>query len=67
MAYIVNRFNGTQLTVVEDGTIDQTTDIKFVGRNYSGYGEVQNENYLHLLENFSGTSAPVKADRKSVV
>ena len=61
MAYIVNRFNGTQLTVVEDGTIDQTTDIKFVGRNYSGYGEVQNENYLHLLENFSGTSAPVKA------
>jgi len=61
MAYIVNRFNGTQLTVVEDGTIDQTTDIKFVGRNYSGYGEVQNENYLHLLENFSGTTAPVKA------
>jgi len=61
MAYIVNRFNGTQLTVVEDGTIDQTTDIKFVGRNYSGYGEVQNENYLHLLENFSGTSAPSKA------
>lgn len=61
MAYIVNRFNGTQLTVVEDGTIDQTTDIKFVGRNYSGYGEVQNENYLHLLENFSGSTAPVKA------
>ena len=61
MAYIVNRFSGTQLTVVEDGTIDQTTDIKFVGRNYSGYGEVQNENYLHLLENFSGTTAPVKA------
>ena len=61
MAYIVNRFNGTQLTVVEDGTIDQTTDLKFVGRNYSGYGEVQNENYLHLLENFSGTSAPTKA------
>lgn len=61
MAYIVNRFNGTQLTVVEDGTIDQTTDIKFVGRNYSGYGEVQNENYLHLLENFSGTTAPTKA------
>jgi hypothetical protein len=61
MAYIVNRYNGTQLTVVEDGTIDQTTDIKFVGRNYSGYGEVQNENYLHLLESFSGTTAPVKA------
>ena len=39
MAYIVNRYNGTQLVVVEDGTIDQTTDIKLIGKNYSGYGE----------------------------
>ena len=61
MAYIVNRFNGTQLVVVEDGTVDQTTDLKLIGRNYSGYGEAQNENYLHLLENFSGTNAPAKA------
>ena len=31
MAYIVNRYNGTQITVVEDGTIDQTTDLKLIG------------------------------------
>jgi len=61
MAYIVNRYNGTQLVVVEDGTVDQTTELKLIGRNYSGYGEAQNENYLHLLENFQGTSAPSKA------
>lgn len=61
MAYIVNRFNGTQLVVVEDGTIDQTTDIKLIGKNYSGYGEAQNENLLHILESFSGTTAPTKA------
>lgn len=61
MAYIINRFNGTQLVVVEDGTIDQTTDIKLVGKNYSGYGEAQNENMLHLLESFAGTTAPTKA------
>ena len=61
MAYIVNRYNGTQLVVVEDGTIDQTTDIKLIGKNYSGYGEAQNENLLHLLEHFSGTTPPSKA------
>lgn len=58
MAYIVNLFNGTQLTVVEDGTIDQSTDLKLVGKNYSGYGEAQNENFVHLLESFAGTTAP---------
>ena len=61
MAYIVNRFNGSQLVAVEDGTVDTTTDIRLIGKNYNGYGEAQNENFLHLLEHFAGTSAPVKA------
>jgi hypothetical protein len=61
MAYQVNKFNGTFLVAVEDGTIDTTTDLRFVGKNYAGYGEVQNENYLHLLESFSNTTAPPKA------
>ena len=61
MAYQVDKFNGTFLTSVEDGTIDTTTDIRFVGKNYAGYGEVQNENFLHLLENFANTTAPPKA------
>ena len=45
MAYTINRYNTTQLAVVEDGTIDQTTDLKLVGKNYAGYGEIQNENF----------------------
>ena len=61
MAYTIDRYNNSQLTVVEDGTIDQTTDLKLVGKNYAGYGEIQNENFVFLLENFSGTSAPPKA------
>jgi len=60
MAYQVDKFNGTFLTSVEDGTIDTTTDLRFVGKNYAGYGEVQNENFLHLLENFANTTAPPK-------
>jgi hypothetical protein len=61
MAYKVDKFNGTIQTTVADGTIDSTTDIRFVGKNYAGYGEVQNENFLHLMENFSNTTPPPKA------
>ncbi len=61
MAYQVNKFNGVLQTTVADGTIDSSTDLRFVGKNYAGYGEVQNENFLHLMENFSNTTPPPKA------
>jgi hypothetical protein len=61
MAYQIDRYNNTVLTVVQDGTIDQTTDLKFIGKNYAGYGEIQNENFLYLLENFSGANPPPRA------
>jgi hypothetical protein len=61
MAYQVDKFNGTFLVSVDDGTIDTTTDLRFVGKNYAGYGEVQNENFLHLLENFANTSQPPRS------
>lgn len=60
MAYIINRFNGTELTVLEDGTIDTTTSLGLVGRNYVGYGETQNENYVFLLENFANDAPPAR-------
>ena len=60
MAYQVDKFNGAFFVSVEDGTIDTTSDLRFVGKNYAGYGEVQNENFLHLLENFSNSTAPPK-------
>lgn len=60
MAYTIDRYNRTVLTVVEDGTIDQSTDLKLVGKNYAGYGEIQNENFVYLLENFAGGTAPSK-------
>jgi len=60
MAYQVDKFNGQFFVSVEDGTIDTSSDLRFVGKNYAGYGEVQNENFLHLLENFANTTAPPK-------
>jgi len=58
MAYVINLTNGSQLATVEDGTIDQSTSLKLVGKNYAGYGEIQNENFIHLLENFSSANQP---------
>ena len=60
MAYAIDRYNNTLLTTVEDGTVDQTTDLKFIGKNYAGYGEIQNENFLFLLENFAGANQPAR-------
>ena len=58
MAYILNKTNGTVLLTVQDAAIDQTTDLKFLGRNYAGYGEFQNENFVKLLENFANQTPP---------
>jgi len=59
MAYILNKTNGSIVATVQDATIDTTTDLSFVGRNYAAYGEIQNENFLRLLENFSNITAPL--------
>ena len=60
MSYILNKTNGSIIAIVADASIDTTADLIFVGRNYAGYGEIQNENFLKLLENFSNPSAPSK-------
>lgn len=58
MSYTVNKTNGAVLATVADGTIDTTTDLTLIGKNYAGYGEVLNENFVRLLENFANTAAP---------
>ena len=64
MAYTVNKTNNAaspnQYTV-QDGVVNTQTDLSFIGKGYAGYGEAIAENFLHLLENFSGTTAPTKA------
>lgn len=58
MAYTINKFSGEALIVLQDGTIDTSTSVSLVGRNYVGYGEIQNENFLFLLENFANDAPP---------
>jgi hypothetical protein len=66
MAYIINRFDGTQLTIVDDGVLDISTPLGLIGRNYTGYGETQNENFVFLLENFANTAPPSRALRGQI-
>ena len=59
MAYQINKTDGTILATVADGQIDDlSSDITLIGKNYSGFGESINENFVKLLENFSNTAAP---------
>jgi len=59
MSYKINKTNGELLIDLVDGQLDTTsTDLTLVGRNYKGFGESVNENFIRLLENFAKTSAP---------
>ena len=61
MSYIINKTDGSVLTEIVDGTIDQvSTDLTLIGKNSSAYGELFNENFVHILENFANTSSPSK-------
>jgi len=59
MTYSILLTNGSTLTSVANGTVDQTaTDLTLIGQNTSGYGLFINDNFVHLLENFANTSQP---------
>jgi len=60
MAYIINKSDGSVLTNLDDGILNTSTSLGLIGRNYTGYGEIQNENFLFLLENFSNANPPAR-------
>ncbi len=49
---------GKSPIVVNDGVVDTSTSINLIGKNYSRFGEILNENMLQLLENFANATAP---------
>ena len=64
MAYTINYTNGAIFATIADGTINTQagfgagTPLVLVGKNYAGYGEFLDENFLHLLENGASNVAP---------
>lgn len=58
MAYTVNKTDGSIFAVVADGTINTDSNVTLVGKNFAGYGEFLNENFIQLLENAANNAAP---------
>jgi|TARA_B110000093_G_C12965723_1_gene409532 hypothetical protein len=59
VSYRLNRTDGALLVDLTDGILDTaTTDLTLIGKNYKGFGEFLNENFIALLENFASTSQP---------
>jgi hypothetical protein len=62
MAYNLNKTDGSLLVELVDGKVDSSsTDITLIGKNYQGFGEFLNENFIKILESFANTAAPSKA------
>jgi hypothetical protein len=58
MAYTINLTDGTVFATVNDGTVNTASSVTLVGKNYAGYGEFLDENFIQMLENFAKTTAP---------
>ena len=59
MAYTIIKSDGTVLTTIADGTINTTsTSLGLPGRNYAGYGQTLDLNFVHQLESFASTTPP---------
>jgi hypothetical protein len=59
MAYTIVKSDGTVLTTIADGTINTTsTSLGLPGRNYAGYGQALDTNFVHVLENFADNTPP---------
>lgn len=58
MAYTITLTDGTVFATIADGTINTDSSMVLIGKNYAGYGDFLDENFIHLLENGSNTTAP---------
>lgn len=60
MPYELRKSDGTVLGTIGDGIADNSkSSLTFIGKNLSNFGKLQNENFLHLLENFADNTEPL--------
>jgi hypothetical protein len=58
MAYTINLTNGTTFATITDGTVNTASSMTLIGKNYAGYGQFLDDNFIHLLENSANSTAP---------
>jgi hypothetical protein len=59
MSYTITLTDGSIFATIPDGTINTSSSMTLVGKNYAGYGQFINDDIIRLLENGSNTTAPV--------
>jgi len=61
MSYNIIKTDGSKLATVEDGSVNSVAcDLTLIGKNYSGYGQVVNQNLVKMLENFANIKQPAR-------
>jgi hypothetical protein len=58
MSYTITLTDGTVFATIADGTVNTSSSMTLVGKNYAGYGQFLDTNFVHLLENSSNNTAP---------
>ena len=58
MTYTIKKSDNTSFTITNGTTDTSHTSLVLVGKNYAGYGEFYNTNFVKLLENFAAIGAP---------
>jgi hypothetical protein len=58
MAYTINLTNGSIFATIADGTINTSSSMTLIGKNYAGYGQFLDDNFIHLLENGANSTPP---------
>jgi len=59
MPYNIVLSNGDPLVTIADGVADNSyTSLTLFGKNFAGYGQFLNENFVHILENFCSSVPP---------
>ena len=58
MSYTITLTDGAIFAVIADGTINTDSSMTLVGKNWAGYGQFLDDNFIRLLENGANTTAP---------
>jgi hypothetical protein len=67
MTYNIKKYDKSTLVDIETGFVDDvSTSLSLIGKNVENFGALQNENYVYLLENFSGTTEPLNPIRGQI-
>lgn len=61
MSYTITHANGKYLETISESTVNRSYPVVMVGKNVTNYGEIINDNYIWLLENFAGLTEPSNA------